>query len=453
MGRIIELKEIIGINEFYPWLITNIIFAMIFSLMDDILFIQLFKVKAKKKNMISSILIGGVFRTLFLLFIPVPYYRILNIILTIGLFKIFYKQNIEKCILGEVINGIIVISIEAIFSKLFCFVDPNVETYEHGAYNFRYTLYLKTVVTISRLIIYYIVKKKKIELNISDNLSKKNRNTIIVVCIICCFIVFFNAIEMTMYISDFPYSIFVIDIISLIVYFYITMKGVFRITKLEEQDIKIQNLEAYNKTLSIMYDSIRGFRHDFSNFVQALNGYVQTDNIEGIKSMSASIVQDCININNMEILDPKIINNPAVYSIITNKYYLAQKNKISMTVEVMVDLNEIKISTYDFCRILGILLDNAIEAANECDKKIINVRFMQDRTSKRKLIIVENTYKNKNVDIDKIFEKGYSTKKEIKDEHGLGLWTVRKILKYHDNLNLYTTKNELFKQQLEVYDN
>jgi len=453
MEKILELQGIVGIEQFYPWLIINIIFATIFSVMDDILFIQLFKVKPEKKSMLFSIVIGGIFRTLFLIFIRAPYYRIANIIFTIGLFKVFYKQDIEKCILGEIINGIIIISIEAIFAKLFCFVDPNVESYEQGVYNFRYILYLKSVVTIIRIIIYGIAKKKNMELNISDDLSKKNRDTIILVCILCCFIVFFNAMEMTIFISDFPYSIFIIDIISLIVYFYITMKGVFRIAKLEEQDIKIQNLEAYNKTLSIMYDSIRGFRHDFSNFVQALSGYVQTDNIEGIKMMSKSIVDDCISVNSMEILDPKIINNPAVYSIITNKYYLAQKNNIAMTIEVLVDLNEIRITTYEFCRILGILLDNAIEAANECEDKIINVRFMQDKRVKRKLIIIENTYKNKDIDMDKIFEKGYSTKKDIKNEHGLGLWTVRKILKHHDNLNLYTTKNGLFRQQLEVYDN
>ena len=35
--------------------------------------------------------------------------------------------------------------------------------------------------------------------------------------------------------------------------------------------------------------------------------------------------------------------------------------------------------------------------------------------------------------------------------HGLGLWTVRKILKSNNNLNLYTAKKELFCQQLEIY--
>lgn len=35
---------------------------------------------------------------------------------------------------------------------------------------------------------------------------------------------------------------------------------------------------------------------------------------------------------------------------------------------------------------------------------------------------------------------------------GLGLWEIRQILKKHNNLNLYTSKDdEFFKQQLEIY--
>lgn len=47
------------------------------------------------------------------------------------------------------------------------------------------------------------------------------------------------------------------------------MKDIMRLSKLEEMYKKVENLESYNKTLTIMYDSIRGFRHDFNNFIQA----------------------------------------------------------------------------------------------------------------------------------------------------------------------------------------
>lgn len=97
----------------------------------------------------------------------------------------------------------------------------------------------------------------------------------------------------------------------------------------------------------------------------------------------------------------------------------------------------------------GILMDNAIEAAKECDEKIINITIRKDLNVNRQLLIIENTYNNKDVDVEKIYEKGLSSKP---NNTGLGLWEVRKILKKHNNLNLYTTKNsKFFKQQFEIY--
>ena len=121
-----------------------------------------------------------------------------------------------------------------------------------------------------------------------------------------------------------------------------------------------------------------------------------------------------------------------------------------MSVEVFMDLNTINMKIYEFTRILGILLDNAIEAADECDEKNVYVHIRNDKRHNRQLLIVENTYKDKNINTDKIYEKNYSTKPQ---NTGLGLWEVRQLLKRNNNLNLYTTKTErLFKQQLEIYN-
>lgn len=85
------------------------------------------------------------------------------------------------------------------------------------------------------------------------------------------------------------------------------------------------------------------------------------------------------------------------------------------------------------------------------EEKIINVTFRLDPRSNRQLIIIENTYMNKDIDTTKIFEKSYTTKK---NNTGLGLWEVNKILKKNSNLSLYTTKNSnFFIQQLEIYLN
>ena len=69
------------------------------------------------------------------------------------------------------------------------------------------------------------------------------------------------------------------------------------------------------------------------------------------------------------------------------------------------------------------------------------------------MFVIENTYSDKNIDTDRIFEKGYTSKVEEDNiSHGLGLWEVRKIWNKNKNLNLFTSKdNKFFKQQLEIY--
>ena len=115
----------------------------------------------------------------------------------------------------------------------------------------------------------------------------------------------------------------------------------------------------------------------------------------------------------------------------------------------LLDLSTLKMKIYEFARVLGILLDNAIEASNECDEKIVNITFRNDLKNNRQLITIENTYSNKDIDTEKIFEKGMSEKE---NHTGLGLWEVRKILKKNNNTNLFTSKTDkFFCQQLELY--
>lgn len=180
-----------------------------------------------------------------------------------------------------------------------------------------------------------------------------------------------------------------------------------------------------------------------------LGGYVTAKDMDGLTKYYKSLFDDCNNLNNLAAINPETINNPSIYAILADKYNKAISKNIQLELGVFIDLNSLHIYTYELTRILGILLDNSIEAAQECDKKYISVRFLMDYRMNRQLVIVENTYKNKDIDTFKIFEKAYTTKP---NNTGLGLWEVNKILKKHDNLAIFTSKDdELFKQQLEIY--
>ena len=79
----------------------------------------------------------------------------------------------------------------------------------------------------------------------------------------------------------------------------------------------------------------------------------------------------------------------------------------------------------------------------------MNITFRNEDKNHRNIIQIENTYKDKNVDLDNIFNKGISGKKE---HTGLGLWEIKQFLKKNNNINLYTSKTDkYFSQQLEIY--
>ena len=118
---------------------------------------------------------------------------------------------------------------------------------------------------------------------------------------------------------------------------------------------------------------------------------------------------------NLYILNPEVVNNDGIYNLLTKKYYEADSKDIKVNITFLLDLSKLNMKIYEFARILGILLDNAIEASSECKEKLINLTFREDSRNSRQLIIVENTYKNKDVDTEKIFEKGVLGKEEHVD--------------------------------------
>ena len=280
MRDMLEVQSLMINSNFFGWLLPNLSIAILFASLDVVLFVKIFKARVSKWQIITGIATESIARIVINSVIPFPYNRAIILVLTVMIFKFVLNEKIEKCTFGEVINAIIVLLIELIYSKVFWLIHSDSMSYSECISSISYRLSIAFLVFIFRAIILFIITKKDIGIILSPNLSKKNRCLIVFICIIGCMLIYFNAAEMVLFISNFPYTVFWLDIISLIVYFYISMKDIMRLSKLEEMYKKVENLESYNKTLTIMYDSIRGFRHDFNNFIQALDGYVETNNIE-----------------------------------------------------------------------------------------------------------------------------------------------------------------------------
>ena len=184
-----------------------------------------------------------------------------------------------------------------------------------------------------------------------------------------------------------------------------------------------------------------------------MGGYINAEDTTALKVMYKDLLNECQENNELELLNPELINNPAIYNIINHKYNKAKKENIKMNIEILSDIEKLKIDTYEFSRMLGILLDNAIEAAKEGKEKIIELKIIEEMRFNRNVMIVKNTYNNEKINFKKLYEKGYTTKQESDQRHGLGLWEVQKIINRNDNLRLATSiEGDFFKQQLNIYE-
>ena len=415
-----------------------------------LLFTTIFDIKATKKSKIIYILSMGIIAFLSRTFIPEPYGIFINTIMVILLVKFILKASWLKSLLSE-FSIIALSSILELFMLQFYLSNFNITKEILMSVPFYRIIYVLSIY-LCIYIIYRIIKFFKFHFNL-ENMTKKSKILFIVNTLLGIIAIGTQFYLISFYSDKMPIGITIVSILSLLAYFFISIYSLLNTTKLETTSQNLAEAQLYNKTLILLHDKMRGFKHDFHNIVQGIGGYISTNDMEGLKKYYSQLLKDCDQVNNLTALNPSIINNSAIYNVMAAKYHRADELGVQINLAIFMDLNEIEqhMKIYEFTRILGILMDNAIEATAECKDKVIHVTFRKEENRKRMVMIIENTYLNKDVDIDRIFDKDFSTKSK-ETNSGLGLWEVRQVLKKNNNLNLFTTKNEeFFVQQFEIY--
>lgn len=426
--------------------VLNHIFSSLFCFIEAYCFFKFFTlilhINASTKQKRLYIVLTTFIGILTSLIIKPTISDLINLIVFILLVHFIFQQNIRNTFVA-LITSYINIFISAYLAEtalILLFKLSIVEIMSTPLYYF-----ITCVITLINFsLVYLIIKRKNLIMNF---LKLSLKSTILINLIFGIIAISVQSYLLSAYTDQISFELTLITIISLLIYFFISMYSLIRTNKLEKTAQDLETEKLYNKTLVLLNDNIRCFKHDFNNIVQAIGGYVALNDMDGLRKYYNNLLEDCKQTNDLNTLNPETINNPPIYSLLTNKYYLAFQQGIKMTFNIFTDLSKINFNIYEFTRILGILLDNAIEAAQKTDEKVIEIEFRSD--SKKQLFIIENSCKDNNISTTKIFEKGYSTKE---NNSGIGLWKVHNILAKNTNLDLFTTvQNNKFKQQLEVF--
>lgn len=218
----------------------------------------------------------------------------------------------------------------------------------------------------------------------------------------------------------------------------------------EKAKSDLMTITLHNKTMTGMVDGVRKLKHDYNNIMQALNGYVSTKQYDKLQAHINSVIGECSDINNLSVINPKVFNEPAIYGIVGAKYFTATDKNIKFELDISTDISKINFSMPDLSRILGIILDNAMEATSKLEKgRYIKLEMRYESKKCADIIRVYNTYDtNVHINIQDLFKKGYSSK-EVKS--GIGLWEVKKLINKSGNSQIYASlEKNLFIQNIII---
>lgn len=215
---------------------------------------------------------------------------------------------------------------------------------------------------------------------------------------------------------------------------------------------KKQEAEDYYKyTLEMekVNNRMRKFRHDYINILATMSEYLREDDLEGLKEYyhnNISPLKGHFETNSLKLNGIEKLKVREIKGVITTKILSAQENNIEISVEVADEITSINMEIIDLSRVLGIIMDNAIEASLTVEDPMIQIAFIKTETSV--LIIIMNKAPKNMPKLHTLFQEGFSTKGK---NRGIGLSTLKEITDKTENVLLDTTiENQYFIQKIEV---
>ncbi len=208
-----------------------------------------------------------------------------------------------------------------------------------------------------------------------------------------------------------------------------------------ENEILHQRVEGYANQLDIMLqgeEKVRALRHDMKHHMSELKILAAKGENREIEEYIGSMEEFIANPN--EIVSS---GNLEIDSVMN--YMLRKAKQELLTVDVNVRLPKSVDHSFDINVILGNLLENAIEAARQTERKKLNVNIELQQGFLR--IQIENSYTGK---LEKRHRKLLTTK-NTKGLHGIGLENVRKIVEKYDGTMEICPDSDMFRVMLILY--
>lgn len=216
-------------------------------------------------------------------------------------------------------------------------------------------------------------------------------------------------------------------------------------------------LELYNKTMQELIDIQRRTVHEFNNKLTVLNGYIADKKYDDASIFISKSLKETKNLDSSLF---KNIKNSGLKSLLLFKYAEIKDKNIGFELMVNKRIENLIVDSDDVCKILGIFIDNAIEAAASSRNPFISIGIVKveeainitimNSIPDDQLSTSQNSQKTRSeeLSIDKVYKEGYSKKGY---NRGFGLSIAKDLINRYKELNCVTEIREgFFIQDLNI---
>lgn len=374
--------------------------------------------------------------------------RIMTITMMMSLFiKLIFNEKVNKSILGAVTSQLIYMISEIIFALIITFVfDMN----SNDIINNQFGTVLANFVISSISIVVVNIKYVNVFYQFLIKITCKIKNTQIIAAAIFISIIA-NVLAMINY--------YKVEFVYLLIFNAFMTLGCFGIVvySLKTKNSYIEVNNKYSTTLNSLkeYEDIlnkyRVSNHENKNQLLTIRNMLPKEDKKIICYID-KILENKHKDSDKAMRKTAVIPAGGLRGLIYSKVLVMDERKIhydldfSSSIKTVDLINKIDESTMlDICTVIGVYVDNAIdEVTNLKDKNICIEMYLDDNDL---IIAISNNYAHK-IDLDKLEEKGYTTKE---NGHGYGLPLTREIINNNNRLkNEKRISKEIFTQVLKI---
>lgn len=220
--------------------------------------------------------------------------------------------------------------------------------------------------------------------------------------------------------------------------------------QVERRTLEVEQFTQYMQALEEVNRDMNKFRHDYANILLTMQGYLDDDDVDGLRHYFQQYI---VKTEQHTLFKQKVLGNldnlqvVGLKGLLATKALQADEYEIAIQIEIPDVIYEIPMDMIDLSRIIGILMDNAIEASKEQVQGSIHLAVFNS-SSGSVVLIIRNFIGEKSVNISQLFNERFSTKGAGR---GMGLTTVKQIVQHYPNVTMNTQiDGQWFVQQLNI---